>query len=236
MREQNLTTDLTVPKTKPKYVGSAMSRPHTAVDDDLDYVIDPKSKEGQERALQELERPTLQQLAGQGSPAAIARLSGPACTICKRYSPFENFSNLKLNSIVESLIKEIMGFENSIRVKPMPHILNNTGLVYHVAYHHEDKVKEAARVYEKVSDARLRFQYIQEMLRRRQTALNHWHDKHQASELWLDVIEKAKIIRDRYKGDKEVIQILERGKIEGDTTILHYISDEYEIREKEPED
>jgi len=118
----------------------------------------------------------------------------------------------------------------------MPQLNDNTGLVYHVAYHHEAEVKEAARVYEKVSDARGRLQYIDEMLRGRQTALNHWHDKHAASELWLDVIEKARIIRDRYKGDKEVIQILERSKKEGDTTILHYISDEYEIREKEPED
>ena len=82
INEQGFDKDMTVPKTRPKNVGSAMSRPHEA--DDLDYAINPMGKEAQEKYLLESERSRLQQAADQGSPVAIAKLSAPACTICQR--------------------------------------------------------------------------------------------------------------------------------------------------------
>lgn len=233
MREQKLNKDLTLDKSKPKYVGSAMSRPHQA--DDLDYAINPRGKEASEKQLLQIEQARLEEQAAKGNPGAIARLSGPACSICGRYSPFENFSNVSLNSIVEGLIKEIMSGENSIGVKPMPHITNNTSLIYHIAYHHEDKVKEAARVHQKVFDCRRRLQYLEEMNRRRNAAVFDFHNRDQATELWLDIKEKAKFLREQYKDDEEVKQILQRSSnSEGDQTILKILSPDYMIREEEP--
>ena len=128
-----------------------------------------------------------------------------------------------------------MSGENPIGVKPMPQLLDNTRLVNHVAYHHEAEVKEAARIWDKVCDARLRLEYIEEMLRRRQTAINHWHDKQEATKLWMDAIEKSKVLRAKYKDDLELKQVLERNRSpQRDPTILHILSSDFEIREQEP--
>jgi hypothetical protein len=213
LSEQGLDRDLTVEKRRPANVGAAMSRPHQT--DDLDYAINPTGREAQERYLQESERSRLQQAADNGSPMAIAKLSGPKCKICSRYSPFENYEGLSLNSLVEGYVKEYYS-------QLMPELKENSKLVKHVCYFHEPETKKACEVMQKVWDSRRRWDFIKEHIRLQERAETRYKDYEEAARLEGIIRRWMKVLQEEVNSDSEVKEIISRlNDGERDKTILH---------------
>ena len=210
----------------PKDVGvSSTSRPHES--DDLAHVIDPLGAASQENHLRENERKVWEKLAREGNPAAAARLeAATGCKYCQHFSRYDrHFEGLQLDSRVEFAIKEYM-----------PWVGDDYQKVLHLAYYHyQDVVKRAVDAYLRISSARSRMRYIQEVMSRQKDSEEQYHDYRSAVEHFMEAVSIMKVLKSEVEGDTEVNEMLARSESHEDKFILAIANGVIKERYEPPE-